>query len=179
MASSDKTRGVMRQNIARKTGFDVTQFISLIRTAGVERHGEIVRWLKREHGLTHGYANFIALEARGPAAESDEDAVAALFGGGKRTVLPLYERIVAVVLRFGSDVEIAPKKANVSIRRKKQFALLQTTTTSRLDSGLILKEVAPTMRLEAAGSFNAMFTHRVRITSTKDIDAQLKKWLRQ
>ena len=34
-------------------------------------------------------------------------------------------------------------------------------------------------RLEASGSFSAMCTHRVRVTSLKDVDAQLLKWLKK
>ena len=83
------------------------------------------------------------------------------------------------MLSLGKDVEIAPKKNNVSIRRSKQFALLQASTGSRLDLGLILKGVKPTDRLEASGSFNAMFTHRVRLSEKKNIDAELKTWIRQ
>jgi hypothetical protein len=87
--------------------------------------------------------------------------------------------VLKVVKSFGSDVEVAPKKNNVSIRRRKQFALLQPSTADRLDVGLILKGLKPTARLEASGSFNAMFTHRVRVSSKADIDAELKGWLKQ
>jgi hypothetical protein len=80
---------------------------------------------------------------------------------------------------FGPDVEIAPKKANVSVRRSKQFALIQPTTRTRIDVGLILKGVEPSGRLEASGSFNAMFTHRVRVETVADINGELKRWLKQ
>jgi hypothetical protein len=43
---------------------------------------------------------------------------------------------------------------------------------------LILRDVRPAGRLEASGSFNAMFTHRVRITSVIDIDSEVKNWLK-
>jgi hypothetical protein len=78
----------------------------------------------------------------------------------------------------GPDVEIAPKKANVSLRRRKQFALLQPTTRTRLDLGLILKASEPEGRLEASGSFNAMFTHRVKLAAPDDIDAEVLAWLK-
>jgi len=73
---------------------------------------------------------------------------------------------------------LLPKKAYVSLRRKKQFALLQPSTSARLDVGLILNGVKPTGRLEPSGSFNAMFTHRVRVTSEADVDAELRRWLK-
>ena len=70
--------------------------------------------------------------------------------------------------------EVAPKKANVSLRRKKQFALRQPSTHDRIDVGLIVEGVEPTPRLELARSFNAMCTHRVGVTAVKCIDGQLR-----
>jgi hypothetical protein len=32
--------------------------------------------------------------------------------------------------------------------------------------------------LEPAGSFNALFTHRVRVTSADEIDPEFTEWLR-
>ena len=88
------------------------------------------------------------------------------------------DELLALAQGVGSDVEVAPKKAYVSLRRSKQFALVQPSTTTRLDLGPCLKDVAPDGRLEASGSFNAMCTHRVRIASPQDIDATVKRWLR-
>jgi len=48
-----------------------------------------------------------------------------------------------------------------------------------VDVGLILKGEPPAGRLEASGSFNAMFTHRVRVNSLSEVDAQLIAWLKQ
>jgi hypothetical protein len=74
-------------------------------------------------------------------------------------------------------VTTVPKKCYLSIRRKKQFAMIQPSAAGRVDVGLILRDTPPSGRLEAAGSFNALFTHRVRVTSADDIDAALTGWL--
>ena len=83
------------------------------------------------------------------------------------------------IAAFGKDVDLSPKKAYVSLRRSKQFGLIQPSTATRLDVGLNLKGVAPKGRLEASGSFNSMCTHRVRLESVKDVDAELVAWLKQ
>ena len=67
----------------------------------------------------------------------------------------------------------------MSLRRSKQFALIQPSTATRVDVGLILKGVEPLGRLEASGSFNAMFTHRVKVGTPAEVDAELIGWLRR
>ena len=74
---------------------------------------------------------------------------------------------------------MSPKKAYVSLRRSKQFAIVQPSTATRVDLGLNLKGNDATDRLEASGSFNAMVSHRVRLGSKKDVDAELKGWLKE
>ena len=73
---------------------------------------------------------------------------------------------------------MAPKKAYVSLRHKKQFAIIQPSTRTRLDVGINLKGDEPTERLEASGSFNAMVSHRVRVTDVKQVDKELIAWLK-
>jgi hypothetical protein len=108
------------------------QYIRVIPVAKVAhdnhltRHREIMAWLKSEHGLTHGYANVLALQAigSGHVAEAGSDLVGAQFSGKKSAIRPIYDRILDAVRKFGPDVEVAPKKQNVSLRRRKQLALL-------------------------------------------------------
>ena len=80
---------------------------------------------------------------------------------------------------FGKDVELSPKKGYVSLRRAKQFGLVQPSTKTRVDVGIQLKVVEPTDRLEASGSFNAMVSHRVRVTAASEVDDELIGWLRK
>ncbi|MGB5353610.1 MAG: DUF5655 domain-containing protein [Woeseia sp.] len=82
-------------------------------------------------------------------------------------MLLIYEAILKIAKTFGKDVEVAPTKTYVSLRRNKQFALIQPSTKDRVDIGINLKGSKPGGRLEASGSFNAMVSHRVRITSKK------------
>ena len=103
----------------------------------------------------------------------------ALFSGPKAALRPLYDAVIAEAIRLGEGVEVDPKKTYVSLRRKKQFALVQPSTARRLDLGLNLKGVEPSGRLEASGSFNAMCSHRVRLESEKDFDVEVKNWLKR
>jgi hypothetical protein len=147
----------------------------------VDKHGEMVKLLKSDHGFTHGYANLVAHAARdglgGPEGTVD-DKEGALFDGRKEALKPIYAALKEALAGLGDDVEVSPKKTYVSFRRKKQFALAQPSTASRLDLGLNLKGVEPSGRLESAAGFNAMCTHRVRLEGANEVDSELAAWLR-
>ncbi len=169
----------MIANMPEKTGKSLEQWIALLGPVGGRKHGELMKVLKGEHGMSHGFANLVAHTARDNmqvAAKPDAPVVAQY--SGKETLKPVYDALITAVSAFGSDVEIAPKKAYVSLRRAKQFALVQPTTKTRVDVGIKLKGVEATDRLESSGSFNSMVTHRVRTASVEDIDAELKAWLK-
>ena len=174
----------MLDNLPEKTGKTIAQWTKIIKKTDLTKHGEMVNFLKKEHGVTHGFANVITHHARDtmPAPRSDnsdDKLVAVQYSGPKEALKPIYDAILKQVTAFGSDVEIAPKKAYVSLRRKKQFTLIQPTTKTRVDVGINIKGKKPEGRLEAAGSFNTMVSHRVRLEDQKQVNAELKKWLKE
>ncbi len=171
----------MIRNLEANTGKSLDAWIAIVNASGTDKVKERINFLKAEHGLTYGYANLIALYAKdraGQAAGGETDMVAAQYAGEKAGLWPMYESLIATITAFGSDVVISPKRTYVSLRRDKQFALIQPTTKSRLDIGLNLKAVEPQGKLEAAGSFNAMCTHRVRLEDPSGINAELIGWLK-
>jgi hypothetical protein len=180
--SPEEMRQEMIAKLPEKTGKTLAEWQALIRAAGLTRHGEVMKLLKGEHGVSHGYANQIALVAlkpEGAPAPGSDGLVDAMYAGSKSKLRPVYEALVKAVKTLGTDVECSPKKAYVSLRRSKQFGLIQPSTAARVDVGLVLKSVAPAGRLEASGSFNAMVTHRVRLATPAEVDAELIAWLRQ
>lgn len=169
----------MIDNMPDKTGKPLKEWLSILQKTDLIKHGQIVKFLKTEHGVTHGFANLIAHKALAQGNESaEDDLVNAQYGGPKATLRPIYEKLIADIKTFGPDVEFAPKKSYVSLRRNKQFGLIQPSTKTRVDVGLNLKGVEATERLEASGSFNAMVSHRVRLSHIDDVDAELLGWLR-
>jgi len=180
--SSDAAAQTMIDNLPEKTGKSLDKWLKILAKQNIEKHGEIVKWLKSEHAVTHGFANLIAhLHRDAVAGDSGgtDDLVGAQYKGPKGELRPIYDAIIKVVAKFGNDVEIAPKKAYVSLRRNKQFALVQPSTKTRVDVGINLKGQLPTARLEESGSFNAMVTHRVRVTKKGEVDSELKRWLKK
>ena len=192
MASPEEQLRTMIGNLPERTGKNLDDWIKLLAASGLEKHGDLVKHLKTDHGMSHGFANTVAHCYRDPSRIPGGAATAAAGGGGaptdpvaeqyagaKADLKPIYDKLVAAIGKFGGDVELAPKKAYVSLRRSKQFGIIQPSTKTRVDVGLNMKGVAPTARLEASGSFNAMVSHRVRLATTDDVDAELIAWLQQ
>lgn len=178
--SPEEMAASMIKNMPEKTGKSLEEWLQVTRASGLEKHGQIVKMLKSEHGMTHGFANLVAMKTlETGAAPTVDDLVETQYSGAKADLRPVYDALVAEIDRFGGDVEISPKKAYVSLRRNKQFGLIQPSTKTRVDVGINLGDVLPTERLEASGSFNAMVSHRVRLTAAAEVDKELIGWLRQ
>ncbi|MEJ8801825.1 DUF4287 domain-containing protein [Pontibacter sp. H249] len=177
----DQATQTMIDNLQKNTGKSLNEWISIVKASGIEKHGEIIKHLKTDQGLTHGYANLVAHKAKESEAGSAEDPqqLIAEQYKGKEILYPIYEKLLDKVKQFGPDVEFIPKKTYVSIKAKKQFALIQPSTKTRLDVGINLKGKEPEGKLEKSGSFNAMCSHRVRTETPDDVTPELIAWLEE
>ena len=177
--SPEEMAAAMIANMKDKTGKTLEQWLKIVKQSGAGKHGEIVKLLKSEHEMTHGFANLVAHKAlKSDAGSATTDLVAAQYAGAKADLKPVYDALIKAAESCG-DVEIAPKKAYVSLRRSKQFAIIQPSTKTRIDLGLNMKDTPATDRLELAGSFNAMVSHRVRLEKPGDVDKDVKAWMKK
>jgi predicted transport protein len=179
--SIDKATQTQLANIEKATGKKIDEWIAIVNKNGFAKHGELVNFLKEKHGFTHGNANTVvhfAKQSHAGAAENSDDLITEQYKG-KENLKPWYDKILAEINKFGSDVELAPKKAYVSLRRKKQFAIIQPSTKDRLDVGLNIKGVAPSGNVEEGAKWNAMCTHRIRVEDIKTINKDLVDWIKK
>ena len=173
----DKALKTMIENMPEKTGKSLDLWKHLLASKSFAKHSEAVRFLKSEYNVTHGYASTIVLLSK-ESNESPDDLVENQYKG-KEALWPIYEKLVGIIVDFGDDVKISPKKSTVSMVRKRQFALIKPATKSRIDLGLKLTGKPLTDRLESSGPFGTMCTHRVRLGSTDDVNPELVAWLQE
>ena len=173
----DKALQTMINNMPEKTGKSLEEWTSILKDKKFAKHSEGVNYLKKEHGVTHGFANTIVTLSKNEKHSAD-DLVTNQYAG-KEILFPIYEKLLSVVKDFGNDVTVTPKKTSVSVIRKRQFVLIKPATKTRIDLGLKLPEKATTDRLGNSGPFGTMCTHRVQITSEKDIDQELIGWMKE
>lgn len=177
--SPEELANAMIANMKEKTGKTLQQWIAIAKKTEATKHGEIVKVLKSDHGMTHGFANLVAHKTlKSDAGSATTDLVATQYAGAKEGLKPIYDALIKTVKGFG-DVEVAPKKAYVSLRRSKQFAIIQPSTKTRVDLGLNLKDEPAKGRLEESGSFNAMVSHRVRLQKATDVNKDVRAWLKK
>jgi len=168
----------MEKGLLEKTGKSLDHWIKVVKQSKIEKHLEIINYLKAEYGFTYGFANFVALKAKKSDAASinDSDLLSSQYKG-KEHLKPIYDKLLSKILTFGEDIQIAPKKAYVSLVRKKQFATLNPATKTRFEIGIILKGEKPNGKLELEKP-NAMCTHKISIASIEEIDKNVVEWLK-
>lgn len=179
MSDPDAATATQLRNIEQSTGRTVSQWAKEIGAAGLAKHGQILSFLKTEHGLSHGNANLLArkvLEEQSEAGQpSDADLLDAQYRGAKATLRLIYDEIVLVAQGLGDDVAVSVKKTGVSLRRKKQFALVEAPSAKRVQLGFNMRDVAPTDRLRA---MTGMCTHATDLTDVDGVDDTVSGWLR-
>jgi predicted transport protein len=176
----DQATLTMIENLHKITGKSLDEWIALVQSQHFAKHGEIMAYLKGEHGLTHGYANLVAHKAKGSdagSADNQDDLIVSQYKG-KEHLKPIYDALMSHISKFGSDVEVAPKNAYVSLRRSKQFAMLIPATKTRFEIGINLKGQPGDGRLEANTASNAMCSHKINIASVDEVDDEVIGWLR-
>lgn len=171
------------RNIEGRAGRPLEELRAMAQASGLAKHRELLEYFKRELGLGHGDANALAGWALRPAeeapgaGEAPGDPADALYVAGKAALRPVHDAAMAAIAGLG-EFEIAPKKGYLSLRRKKQFAMLGPATNTRVELGLNLKGLEGAGRLEAQPP-GGMCTHRVKLTSPEQVDAELIGWVRQ
>ncbi len=185
MSTLDKARDTQVRNIEAKTGKTIAQLRMLLAGSGLAKHGELRSFAMQELGLGYGDANtlvHVAMASDGQSAAqagglSTDDVVAGIYVDKKAALRPIHDAIMAAVGKFG-EFEIAPKKGYVSLRRKKQFAMIGPGSATRVDVGINMKDVAPTERLLAEKP-GGMCQYKVKVGAASEVDAELIGWLRQ
>ena len=168
--------GTMPVTLEEKTGRSLEEWQATVRGLGLSKHGEILKALKQDHGLSHGYANMLALLATGYGTSGDDELLAGLFE--KRPGMrPIYDKVKSLIVGFGSDVEVLPKKTMVGFKRNRQFVCFMPASATRIDLGITLKDAAPDdPRIKATPG--GMTSHVVPITRLDEVDGDVASWLR-
>lgn len=179
----DKAKLTQLKNIEGRTGRALADLVAVVTRSGLTKHGEIREMLKKDLGMGHGDANMLVHYALGSdgasraAEQSGDEVLDAIYAGPKAALRPIHEAVMRALAGLG-EFEIAPKKAYLSLRRKKQFAMVGPATNTRVELGLNMKGVEAHGRLEALPP-GGMCQYRVKLTQPSDVDAEVVAWARE
>ena len=129
MSSLDKAFQTQLDNIQKKSGKSFDELAAIVHKSGLTKHGEIRDMLKDKLGLGHGDANalvhavFQSDGQRAAQGKSTDAVLDEIYSGPKAGQRPIHEALMRHISKFG-ELEIVPKKGYVSLRRKKQFAMI-------------------------------------------------------
>jgi hypothetical protein len=187
MADPQAARLNQLRNIQAKTGKTLAELHAVLAASGLAKTAACRALLMERFHLGYGDANAVALllgkplpALEGGAAPAEPGAAAdpldEIYSGAKAALRPLHEAVMARVRRFGGFEE-APKQSYISLRRRKQFAMLGPATRQAIEVGLNHKALSPSTRLKAAPP-GGMCQYKVRISALDEIDAELVAWLK-
>ncbi len=175
--------------LKHKSGRSVEEWLQLIKKSGPKDEKERRAWLKSEYGLGTNTAWWLAERSVGKGDDIDnpdaylkaaEGYVESMFAGGKSALRPIYDQMLKVGLKTGKDVKACPCQTIVPLYRNHVFAQIKPTTNKRIDIGFALGDMKPKGRLIDTGGFakKDRITHRIPLESVKDIDDEVKHWLK-
>ncbi len=183
MTDPDKALATQMANIVKRTGKSLAELSAIVKGSGLSKHGELVALLKTTLGMGHGDANTLVhsvLKSDGQSADQGPSAAQALdrlYTGPKAALRPIHDKLMAAMRKLGAFEE-APKKAYVSYRRKKQFAMIGPATNTRVEVGLNVRGLEASDRLQQLQA-GQMCNTRVRLTDAKEVDAELIAWIKK
>jgi hypothetical protein len=185
MSSIERAKATQLANIQKRTGKTLEELSALIQSSGLSKHGEIRSMLIEKLGLSYGDANSLVLlvlktDAQQVAKEkglSTTDVLDEIYTGPKASLRPIHDKLMSTIQQFG-EFEIVPKKGYVSLRRKRQFAMLGPATNTRFELGINIKNLETDERLieQPAGS---MCNYKVKLTETNQVDEIVIGWVRK
>lgn len=184
MSSLDKARNTQIKNIEAKTGHTLDQLRQIIDASGLSKHGQIRDMLREKFNLGYGDANSLVHYAKlsdgQSAAEADgtsmDEILSGIYTGNKEALKPIHDEVMKHIHQLG-DFEIAPKKTYISLRRKKQFAMVGPASRGRVEVGLNMKGIDSTDRLEELPP-GKMCQYRVYLTDASEVDNELLDWVK-
>jgi hypothetical protein len=184
----DKALATQIANIEKKTGKSLADLVKLVKASGLTKHGEIRDMLKTQLGLGHGDANTVThltldpsrmpgAAPAAPAGGTGGDPASEFYTGPKAALKPIHDKIMTEIKKFG-EFEIAPKKTYLSLRRKKQFAMVGPATNTQVEVGLNVKGLKAASRLVAQPE-KSMCNYKVRVANVDEVDKELIGWIKQ
>lgn len=177
--------------LKEKTGRSLEEWMAFVKKEGPKDEKSQREWLKINQKLGTNAAWWIAARIAGKESEEDSpekylaaapEYVEKQYAGKKEALRPIYDELLKLGKSVGGDVKACPCLTMVPLYRNHVFGQIKPTTNTRVDFGLALahyKGRLPKRLVDTGGlAKKDRITHRIEITNVKQIDADVRKWLK-
>ncbi len=115
------------------------------------------------------------LESKG-IEKSREGRMGDRYAGSKAPLKLIHEAVMREVVKLG-EYRVVPAKGYVSLRRRKQFAMLAPASGGQLEIGLNVKDLPPAQRLLKQPR-RSLCNYMVKLSDPIEVNAELIAWLK-
>ena len=181
MKSLEEAYQTQIDNIQKKTGKSLPELAAIIQKSGLSKHAELRSMLMETLGLGYGDANALVhavLQSDGQRAAADkglDQVLDEIYSGAKAALRPIHTALMARIEPLG-EFETLPKKGYVSLRRRKQFAMLGPKTNTRVELGLNAVGLPASERLLVQPK-GGMCNYIINLTDPAQVDDELVAWI--
>jgi hypothetical protein len=178
------------KELKAKTGQSLEEWTALIKKQAPKDLPARREWLKSKHKLGTNTAWWLAERADGQPTwdESPESYLSyapryvdQMYAGPRAALRPLNDALMQLAAEIAPDIKFCPCKTMIPVYRNRVIAQIKPATNTRIDFGLSLGPGVPfTARLKDTGGIKKKdrITHKIEVSTPKDINAELRKWLK-
>lgn len=171
------------EKIKEMTGKKESEIRKMYLDSLLEKHSDIRTLFINQLGLSYGFANTLAhyvMKTDGASlaeGKTINQVLDEIYSGEKAKFRAVHDIIMKEIEKFGG-FEIIPKKGYVSLKQKKQFAMIGPKTNSRMEIGINIKKVIQNPHFEEQPK-GSMCQYVFKLTDINDLSNDLFYWLKE
>lgn len=163
------------EGLKSSTGKDLKGWLAHVKSSGIEKRNDIVKWLKEKEGFGHMNANLLTgiyLNNGQPVYGSEENLLENQFTKCE-AMKPLFEELKKTILKWDKDAQFLAKKTYVSILKKREFAAINIKP-KELRLGLDLGDMPFTESLQKSKLTGPMprISHMIVVTDASQFSKE-------
>jgi predicted transport protein len=170
------------QTTKEKTGRSLEEWLNLTKTSGLKKQNEILDWLKKEYGLNHMQAQFVAgiYLNNGNPVFADEKALLDNQFIKCLEMRPLFDAIAEKIISSFHGTQLIAKKTYLSFTASREFAAINAKP-KEIRLGLDLGELPFNDRVQKTKLAGPMprISHMVVLTDINQMDLALMQLIEQ
>ncbi|MDN5201469.1 DUF5655 domain-containing protein [Fulvivirgaceae bacterium BMA10] len=179
MKTAEELEKEFIETVKEKTNRTLDDWLGILKNQSFQKMKETVDWLKKDQGLIHSHATFLAgIYLNDGKPVHDSRALFNAHFAGKEDKLEIYQTLEKVVKDNFAAVQIVPTKGYISFRNKKEFAVAKINK-NEIRVGLDLQNIEFNDYVVKAKSLGTMprISHMIEVREKGEINDHLKKYL--